>query len=137
MLELKLKYHERKCGEMTYDECLEVATQAERILADLSPFDIAVETFAQQRIDFYNYAGLIALRDDNPRVEHFLQFPVTYSWGDEVQEGIALVPKSNSPRIQGTALDLAIRGTIMSHHDWNQSTNRNVLEFVVGEQIIP
>lgn len=58
---LRLRMMRRELGEMSYDEVVELAQQAEGFLEHMSVFDPAWKKFTQDRRTWWEYAWLLSL----------------------------------------------------------------------------
>lgn len=58
--ELKLKHFRKEYGEMSVDECIELAQQADNYLRDMNAFDIAWSKFKRDSRTFWQYAWLLS-----------------------------------------------------------------------------
>lgn len=63
---MKLKFYRDRLGDMKSKEAMEIALCAEQTLRDIGAFDPAVSHFAQEQIDFFNYAELLE-KEENER----------------------------------------------------------------------
>jgi len=72
---MRLQMLRRECGEMTFDEVVALAQQADQFLEHMSVFDIAWKKFKQDRRIWWEYAWLISCEADtfcpsDPHVEY-------------------------------------------------------------------
>lgn len=118
VVELKLRTLTKKLGELTYDECVSLAREAEETLKALSPFDPAIEYFIRQRISYYQYAELLNLHQGLARDEHAEPIQVLYSLGDDVYEGCVYLPRYFRLGASNPSSDLQINQMVVDHHDW-------------------
>lgn len=80
MLELKLRAMVRRHGEMTYDECVELAKYSETVLKDLNCMDPAWRKFNEDRDQYWKYADLLDERDTLQRLEHYEDRQYLVTW---------------------------------------------------------
>jgi hypothetical protein len=93
LAEAKLRFYKDKIGDMSYDEVLKLAVEAEDIYKYLPPGDPAQEFMYRQMYNMYQYANYLNVIEKLNRKDHQVEITALVSYGPEVAEHNFLVNK--------------------------------------------
>jgi hypothetical protein len=122
---LKLKYYINRYGEITYDEAVQLAKEAEQIATDCGPMDPAFIYFAQQVRDMWKFASVRNETENLERNEHldrkvFLCAWTDCTWGkpkvQRTEEIVFQIPRYNrslSEQRSYMAQDIRVRYNVL------------------------
>lgn len=79
---LKLKYYINRYGEITYDEAVQLAKEAEQTATDCGPMDPAFIYFAKQVRDMWKFASVRNETENLVRNDHLDRKVFLCAWTD-------------------------------------------------------